>query len=87
MTKDDLIKIFDECKKYNVPICVVFKLPNAVGNELIINPPENFENKLQYYTENYDDELNHKNGSGVKIVNALPIEFNLNNDDETETTE
>lgn len=78
MTKEKLESVFDECRKNGVPICVAVKLPDMKENELIINPPDNFDKKIEYYRNNYDDNLRHKNGSGVEIVDALPIEFCLN---------
>lgn len=84
MTKKELENVFEECRKNNVPICVVFKISDMKEYELIINPPENFDKKLEYYKNNYDEHLHHKSCSGVEIVNALPIEFCLNDLDEEE---
>lgn len=81
MTMKDLIDAFEECKKYNLPICVILKLPDTPSNELIINPPDNFEKKLDYYKNMYDENLVNKNNSEIKIVNAFPIEFFLNSTD------
>lgn len=81
MTMKDLIDAFEECKKYNLPICVILKLPDTPSNELIINPPDNFEKKLDYYKTMYDENLVNKNNSEIKIVNAFPIEFFLNSTD------
>lgn len=78
MTMKDLVDVFNECKKYNLPICVILKLPDTPSNELIINPPDNFEKKLDYYKNIYDENLVNKNNSEIKIVNAFPIEFFLN---------
>lgn len=81
MTMKDLVDVFNECKKYNLPICVILKLPDTPSNELIINPPDNFEKKLDYYKNIYDENLVNKNNSEIKIVNAFPIEFFLNSTD------
>lgn len=81
MTMKNLIDAFEECKKYNLPICVVLKLPDTPSNELIINPPDNFEKKLDYYKNMYDENLVNKNNSEIKILNAFPIEFFLNSTD------
>lgn len=78
MNKQDLIDAFDECIKYNLPICIVLKLPETPANELIINPPDNFEKKIDYYKNTYDDNLINKNNPEIKILNAFPIEFYLN---------
>ena len=81
MTMKDLVDVFDECEKYNLPICVTLKLPDTPSNELIINTPDNFEKKLEYYKNMYDENLVNKNNSEIKIVNAFPIEFFLNSTD------
>lgn len=36
--------------------------------EVIINPAENIESKLEYYKKTYDENLNHKHAPGIKIV-------------------
>ncbi len=79
MIKQNLIDIFEECKKYSLPICVVLRLPDTPADELIINPPDNFEKKLDYYKNVYDENLINKNNSEIRIINAFPIEFFLNN--------
>lgn len=38
------------------------------GNEIIINPSENFDKKLEYYKSAYNDELVLKSYEGIKIV-------------------
>lgn len=78
MVKQALIDTFSECKKYNLPICVVLELPDTQSNELIINPPENFEKKIEYYSCTYDENLVNNNNPKIKIVNAFPIEFYSN---------
>lgn len=40
-----------------------FELP-----EIIINPAENLEKKLEYYKNTYDEDLKHKYAEGVKII-------------------
>lgn len=36
--------------------------------EVIINKGENIESKLAYYKKTYDENLNHKFASGIKII-------------------
>lgn len=51
--------------------------------EVIINPKENFEAKLEYYKKAYNEDLTLKTFNGIKIVgfihgnNYRDIEFNL----------
>lgn len=75
MTIEKLKNAFVECKKNNIPICVAIKIHGQLDEELIINGINSFDNKLNYYLKNYDEDCNHKNGSGVKIIDAFPIEF------------
>lgn len=85
MTIDKLEDAFKESKELNMPICVGIKIPGQEENELIINGIGSLDNKLKYYKENYDDNCNHKNGSGVRIVSAFPIKFYLDEEDKEES--
>jgi hypothetical protein len=40
---------------------IVVTVPGSGQHEVIINPKENFESKMEYYQKVYDDELKHKN--------------------------
>ena len=37
--------------------------------EIIINPKENFQSKLDYYAEAYNNDLTLKSNSNIKIIN------------------
>lgn len=87
MTLEKLEKAFKECKELEMPICVGVKIPNQKENELIINGIGSLDNKLEYYRNNYDDNCNHKNGSGVRIVAAFPIKFYLDEEDKESSEE
>lgn len=52
--------------KWYVAVAVQFDDVNDV--EIIINPIGNAEYKLKYYKSVYDEDLNHKHASGVKIL-------------------
>jgi len=58
-------KAIDREKKY---IGVKIKLPNLNDTETIINPQNNFEEKLKYYKDNYDDDLKLKHNPEVEIL-------------------
>lgn len=47
---------------------VLIFIPGQASHEVIINSAPSFAKKLAYYKEKYDDNLNMKNGSGIKIV-------------------
>lgn len=40
------------------------------ANEIIINPRENFRDKLEYYKKAYNDDLTLKSYDGIRIVNC-----------------
>lgn len=71
MKKEHLIKCFALAEEYGFDYVAVkiqmkgFELP-----EIIINPRENFNEKLNYYVNNYDADLTLKSYSGIKIVDA-----------------
>jgi hypothetical protein len=39
--------------------------------EVIINREDNFDSKLNYYRNTYDENLRHKHAQGIKIVDAV----------------
>lgn len=43
-------------------------IPNASGYEVIINPKENFVEKLAYYKKTYDENGVHKHVPEIRIV-------------------
>lgn len=82
MTIKELEKTFEECKKYNLPVCISVTLPGRESTELIINTVENLDYKLEYYKDAYDENLNLKKNSEIKIIDAFPIQFYLNEENE-----
>lgn len=49
-------------------IAVSIEFDETTDVEVIINPIENAEYKLKYYTQMYDENLRHKYANGVKII-------------------
>ena len=49
-------------------IAVVIATEGVAGNEIIINPNENLQSKLEYYKKAYNDDLILKTYNGIKIV-------------------
>lgn len=47
---------------------LIIEMPGFQSPEMIINPCENLEKKLEYYKNTYDDSLEHKNAKGIKII-------------------
>lgn len=48
---------------------VQLTIPNTKGYEVIINPKENFEEKLTYYKKTYNEDGTHQHVPQIKIVN------------------
>lgn len=49
-------------------IAVKIKTRNSIGEEIIINPKSNFEAKLNYYKNAYNENLVLKSFDGIQIV-------------------
>ena len=47
------------------------EMPGFDSPELIINPCQNLEKKLNYYKQTYDDNLEHKHAKGIKIIGYI----------------
>jgi hypothetical protein len=70
-TLTDLEKVFTNAiKQGDIYIGVAVKLPNLDEPEIIINPIENFEEKLKYYKNAYTDDLILKTCKDIQIVGA-----------------
>ncbi|EGT4711341.1 hypothetical protein [Clostridioides difficile] len=54
-------------KKY---ISLKINITEYPSEEIIIIQNTNFNSKLRYYKEIYDDKLNHKYVDGIKIINS-----------------
>lgn len=56
----NLINCFDKANETNSKyIGLAIKIPDADETEIIINPRENFQVKLDYYKKTYDEDLSH----------------------------
>lgn len=60
-----------QCLAANKPIQLFIEMPGFDAPELIVNPPENIEKKMEYYKATYDDNCNHKFAKGVSIVDFI----------------
>ena len=47
---------------------LLIEMPGFESPEMIVNPVENLEKKLEYYKSVYDENLEHKNAKGIKII-------------------
>lgn len=50
------------------PLGLLVEMPGFESPEMIVNPIENLEKKLEYWKKVYDDNLEHKNAKGIKII-------------------
>jgi glutamyl-tRNA reductase len=75
-TLTDLKKVFiDAIRQGHIYIGVAVKLPNLESPEIIINPMENFEEKLKYYKNAYDENLVLKTCNDIEIVGAYGSDY------------
>jgi predicted adenine nucleotide alpha hydrolase (AANH) superfamily ATPase len=70
LTMESLENCFKQAAEHGFKyIGVAVRLPNTKEKEVIINPAQNFEAKLEYYQKNYDENLSHKAvGDSLRIV-------------------
>jgi hypothetical protein len=67
--KERLNYLFNQAIEHNYDyIGVVVEMSGFPSEELIVNSRPNFEKKLEYYNNAYDDDLVLKSFNGIKIV-------------------
>lgn len=72
MTKNELLKTFDECLKSNMGIRIETSISNQEP-EIVIYNVNALMAKKSYYNKNYDDNLVFKKNKAVRIVDVRPI--------------
>lgn len=66
---NELESAFEDAKEGKFKfIAVKIHIDGLPEDEIIINPMKNFEIKLEYYKNNYDENCNHKFSKGISIV-------------------
>ena len=75
LTKEHLIRTFEEAKLNNQSVCVEVTIPGQNDTEYIINKNASIDNKLEYYLNTYNDNLEHKKNNEVKIISVYAIDF------------
>lgn len=69
LTIKDLEFCFHNAKRFRAKyIAVLVEMEGFPKPELIINPNENIDSKLEYYKKTYDENLVHKYSKIVKII-------------------
>lgn len=65
----NLQNLFSSAKKANAKyVGIKVLLPDSKEPEIIINPFNNFDSKLEYYEKTYTDDLRHKHDLQVEII-------------------
>ena len=76
--KEQLIEVFNEAVEVFADyVAVAIETRGSKGIEVIINPRENFMDKLEYYKKAYSDDLVLNTFDGIKIISACS--FNAEN--------
>ena len=66
---DKLEELFGLAKEDDAKfIAVAIEMDGFPEPEIIVNPIENADLKLEYYKKTYDENLNHKFAEGVRII-------------------
>lgn len=69
LTLSNLENCFKVAKKDNFEyVGVKIQMEGFKEPEVIINPIENFDAKLEYYKQAYNDDLTLKSFNGIKII-------------------
>ena len=68
MKMKDLEFAVEMAIKENKSLSLLITLPGLDSPEMITNPVENLEKKIEYYKATYGDNLEHKHAKGIKIV-------------------
>ncbi len=80
MKKSEFTNIIDEGLKYGCSfMVVVIENEESKEPEIIINPKENFVEKMRYYDQAYNDDMElisaKKAGKSIRIVNVSMMNY------------
>ena len=64
----ELEQVVNEAIEKNRSLGLFIEMSGFPKPELITNPVENLEMKLEYYKKTYDEDLEHKHAKGIKII-------------------
>lgn len=71
-TLKDLEELFEDAKKDNATfIAIIVKMEGFQSPEIIVNTNVNFDKKLEYYKNSYNDDLTLKAFNGIKILAGI----------------
>ncbi len=74
MTKNELKEIFEEAKRQTIDVIIELTVPTRKESEYIIVLTDNLDYKLDYYMNNYNDNLELERCKEVKILSAKIID-------------
>lgn len=77
MNKQKLKEIFEEAKQKTIDVILELTVPTREVSEYIIVLTDNLDYKLDYYMENYNDNLELERCTDVKILSAKTINTDL----------
>lgn len=77
MKLKDLSKIFLKAKLEGKDVAIELTVPSKKATEIIIAKNPNLDYKLEYYKNNYTENLVLNRCSNIKIINAKVIEFEM----------
>ena len=65
---EELENAFKKCKELKRGIEILIEMPDLPSCEIISNPYENLDKKLEYYLKDYNDNLTLKTFDKIKII-------------------
>lgn len=75
MTKNDFLDVIDECKENKWDLCVAVTVPGQKSPEYIINKRESIDNKVKYYLQAYNDNMELIANPEIKMVRAFGCDY------------
>lgn len=78
ITRQYLIDTFKEAKARKKCVCIEVTIPGQNETEFIINKNSSIDNKLEYYLNTYNENLEHNRNNTIKIVNVFPVDWKEN---------
>lgn len=79
MNKEGLKNLFRKAQEQYKDIAIELTVPTRDESEIIVVKYANLDYKLEYYLNNYNDNLELERCKDIKILNAYLIDWNLEN--------
>lgn len=70
-TMEDLQTVFNTAKRTNLELGLYITVPGSNKEEIVINPPENLDYKLEYYKKSYNNDLTLKAFNQIRITKVM----------------